>query len=73
MENNDDAALTVNAMGMKCPWPALRAARAMRQADHILVAADDPIAADELAALATAQGWTFTTVAPHRFSIAKPK
>jgi tRNA 2-thiouridine synthesizing protein A len=53
----------IDARGMRCPWPALRAARAMRQADAVTVVADDPIAPAELAALAQAQGWSFAAVA----------
>lgn len=49
----------VDARGMKCPWPALRAARAMRDGRSVLVLADDPMARSELAALAQAQGWVF--------------
>lgn len=60
----------INALGMKCPWPVLRAARAMRAADAILIEADDPIAADELAALALQQGWIFGRLGPHRFTLA---
>ena len=48
----------IDARGMRCPWPALRAARAMRTHDAVLVLADDPIAPGELAALAEQQGWT---------------
>jgi len=47
----------VDARGMRCPWPALRLARAMREADEARILADDPRAADELAALARAHGW----------------
>ena len=61
--------VSVNARGMKCPWPVLRAARAMRAADAVVVEADDPIAPAELAALATAQGWAFETLGDHRFSL----
>ena len=50
-------ALSVDARGMRCPWPALRLARAMRQADDVLLIADDPQAAREVAALAGEQGW----------------
>ncbi|MBH1991764.1 MAG: sulfurtransferase TusA family protein [Sphingomonadaceae bacterium] len=57
----------VNAKGMKCPWPALRAARAMREADAIMIEADDPIAPSELAALAQQQGWDFAAVDSVRF------
>jgi tRNA 2-thiouridine synthesizing protein A len=57
----------VDARGMKCPWPALRAARAMRTAVAVDVRADDPIAASELAALALQQGWRFSLIAPQRF------
>lgn len=64
--------VSVNARGMQCPWPALRAARALRDADAIVIEADDPIAARELAALAQAQGWTFATLGEHRFALSRP-
>ena len=51
------AALTVDARGMRCPWPALRLARAMRVAQDVVLIADDPNAAREVAALAAEQGW----------------
>ncbi|HEX2811496.1 MAG TPA: sulfurtransferase TusA family protein [Sphingopyxis sp.] len=54
------AALVVDARGMRCPWPALRLARAMREAADVLLLADDPQAAREVAALAGEQGWTLT-------------
>ncbi|RVT43998.1 sulfurtransferase TusA family protein [Sphingobium algorifonticola] len=44
---------------MRCPWPALRAARAMRTLESVVVLADDPMAAGELAALCAQQGWAF--------------
>lgn len=56
---------------MKCPWPALRAARALRDARAIVIVADDPVAASELAALAQAHGWRFTPLGPHRFALAR--
>lgn len=49
--------------GMRCPWPALRVGRALREGDAPVVAvADDPIAPPEIAAVAAAQGWAVTTV-----------
>lgn len=50
----------VDARGLRCPWPALRLARAMRldaAATEIVIIADDPAAPAEINALATAQGW----------------
>jgi tRNA 2-thiouridine synthesizing protein A len=61
----------VDARGMKCPWPALRAARAMRAADAVTVEADDPNAARELAALTQQKGWKFTAMAAHRFELTR--
>lgn len=60
MTNDAGAALVVDARGMRCPWPALRLARAMRQASDVLLLADDPQAEREVAALAGEQGWTLT-------------
>ena len=50
-------ALVVDARGMRCPWPALRLARAMREAADVLLIADDPQAGREVAALAGEHGW----------------
>ncbi|WP_439568803.1 sulfurtransferase TusA family protein [Sphingopyxis sp.] len=50
-------ALVVDARGMRCPWPALRLARAMRDAADVLLIADDPQAGREVAALAGEHGW----------------
>jgi len=47
----------VDARGMRCPWPALRLAKAMREADAVAILADDPRAPGELAALARNNGW----------------
>ena len=53
-----ESALVIDARGMRCPWPALRLARAMREASDILLIADDPQAGREVAALASEHGWT---------------
>lgn len=65
------APFEVDARAMRCPWPALRAARAMRQHKAVLVRADDPIAPKELAALAQEQGWAFEIRADHLFYLAQ--
>ncbi len=57
---------------MKCPWPALRAARAMRDADAVLVEADDPVAARELEALARERQWLFAALGPQNFQLTRP-
>jgi Predicted redox protein, regulator of disulfide bond formation len=56
MMNEPSAAAVVDARGMRCPWPALRLARAMRAEHMVLLLADDPQAAREIAALAALQG-----------------
>jgi tRNA 2-thiouridine synthesizing protein A len=46
--------------GMRCPWPALRVAKALREAgegDRVLVVADDPAAPREIGAVAAERGW----------------
>jgi len=54
---SEASALVVDARGMRCPWPALRLARAMREAAEVVLIADDPQAGREVAALATEHGW----------------
>ena len=49
----------IDARGMRCPWPAIRLGRAMREGGvPVLILADDPIAPGEIAALAAARGWS---------------
>jgi tRNA 2-thiouridine synthesizing protein A len=50
----------IDARGLKCPWPALRLARAMREAERVRISADDPQAAAEFRALCAEQGWSLT-------------
>ena len=67
----DHPVITVDARGMRCPWPALRLARAARNAGPgrvIELEADDPAAAGEVAALAAQHGWTLEATPP-RFVI----
>ena len=50
----------IDARGMRCPWPALRFARAMREAvvgQAVMIVADDPKAENEIRQLAEANGW----------------
>lgn len=53
----------IDARGMKCPWPVIRLARAIREGAHsVEIYADDPIAPSEIAAIAQAQGWSVTAI-----------
>lgn len=52
----------VDARGLRCPWPVLRLARAMREARDVTILADDPAAPSEIAALAAARGWAIVPV-----------
>ncbi len=62
--------VVIDARGMRCPWPALRLARVLREgAERVEVLADDPIAPGELAAVATARGMAFETLAEGRFRV----
>lgn len=45
----------IDARGMRCPWPAVRLARALRDGAQVIeICADDPQAATELAVVAEA-------------------
>ncbi|MDX3899420.1 MAG: sulfurtransferase TusA family protein [Sphingobium sp.] len=63
--------VAIDARGMKCPWPALRAARAMREAAAVAIRADDPVAERELRALAAQQGWAFAVAGPAHFHLSR--
>jgi TusA-related sulfurtransferase len=55
---------TLDARGLRCPWPALRAAAGMRDSADLTILADDPAAPDEIEALARARGWVFRLEKP---------
>lgn len=54
--------VAIETRGLRCPWPALRAARALREHPGAIIAvrADDPQATAELAALAAAHDLTWS-------------
>lgn len=56
---------------MKCPWPVLRAAKALRDCVAIEIRADDPIAGGELAALAEQRGWDFVDLGEDCYRLSK--
>ena len=64
-------AVIVDARGMRCPWPALRLARAMRDADAAILLADDPRAGREAAALAAEHGWTIAAEGEARWRVCR--
>ncbi|KQN25767.1 redox protein [Sphingomonas sp. Leaf33] len=64
--------MRIDARGMRCPWPALRLAKTLRTADGpVEVMADDPIAPRELAAVATAAGWSIEPIAADHFRVVR--
>lgn len=47
----------IDARGLRCPWPAIRLARALREgAEVVEICADDPAAPAELARVAATVG-----------------
>jgi len=56
--------IRIDTRGMRCPWPAIRAARALREspAGPIEILADDPAAERELTALAATAGLGIVTL-----------
>jgi len=52
--------------GMRCPWPAIRVARAIREAGEgaiLLAVADDPAAPREIGAVAAERDWLLSNQA----------
>ncbi len=55
--------IRIDARGMRCPWPAIRLARALRDGATVVeIAADDPRAGGELVSAAAAVGARLTVV-----------
>lgn len=53
--------MTLDLRGLKCPWPAIRLGKALRElpadAAQLAVIADDPRAGAEMAEVASEAGW----------------
>lgn len=55
--------LKIDARGLRCPWPAIRLARALRETSGAIeIIADDPSADRELTAVATAAGASISSL-----------
>lgn len=64
----------VDARGLRCPLPALRLARAVREdgPGPYLLLADDPAARQDIPALCSERGWQLLEAQPAAFSILVP-
>lgn len=64
----------VDARGLRCPLPALRLARAVRENGPGLYAllADDPAAERDIPALCAERGWQLQAAGEGRFAISVP-
>lgn len=64
--------MRIDARGMRCPWPALRLGRALREGHwrSVEILADDPAAETELRALAELRGAAFETLGKGHYRIA---
>lgn len=66
---NPSGVATVDARGLRCPWPVLRLARAARGGAGVVeLLSDDPAAASEVAAFAAERGWRLDAT-PGRFVV----
>ena len=63
--------ITVDARGLRCPLPALRLARAVREggAGRYTLLADDPAARGDIAALCHERGWQLRAASGASFEI----
>lgn len=52
-----DSASVIDARGLRCPWPVLRAARAMRLCSRFILVADDAQAWTDVPLVAARHGW----------------
>lgn len=67
-----DPPLVVDARGLRCPWPVLRLARALRDGAGVVdLLTDDPAAAVEIAAFATERGLAAAAI-PNGWRVAPP-
>ncbi len=63
--------IIVPAMGLLCPLPSLRLARAVREngPGRYRLEADDPAAQNDIPALCAERGWTLTASGPDWFAV----
>jgi tRNA 2-thiouridine synthesizing protein A len=64
--------IRIDARGMRCPWPAIRLAKALRDGATVVeIEADDPRAAGELASAAAAVGAKLAVVRDGVFRVGR--
>lgn len=63
---------SLDARGLRCPWPVLRLAAAMRDAPDVTILVDDPAAPDEIGAVAAVNGWYVAVEQPGRLRVTQP-
>lgn len=63
--------MLVDARGLKCPLPALRLARAVRERGpgRFRLLADDPAARTDIPALCAERGWTLVAASAQAFEV----
>ncbi|MFN3371143.1 MAG: sulfurtransferase TusA family protein [Sphingomonadaceae bacterium] len=68
------AARAVEARGLRCPLPALRLARAVREGGpgRYRLLADDPAATHDIPALAAERGWTLLSADAGAYEVEVP-
>jgi tRNA 2-thiouridine synthesizing protein A len=69
--SSEVASTKVDARGLRCPLPALRLAKAVREGGPgaYLLLADDPAADADIPVLCTERGWTLLSAASGRFEV----
>lgn len=74
MNQPADVAAEVDARGLRCPLPALRLARAVREngAGAYRLLADDPAAQRDIPALCAERGWQLVEAMPTVFRVLVP-
>lgn len=63
---------SIDARGLRCPWPVLRLAAAMREAGDVTILVDDPIAPGEISAMAQVHGWRIEQAGEGTLRVTKP-
>lgn len=71
---SDETPRLVDARGLKCPLPALRLARAVREsgAGPYRLLADDPAAKSDIPALCNERGWVLKSAGEGAFVVEAP-
>ena len=64
--------MELNCLGMRCPLPIIKLAKAMKENHQVTLLSDDPATLPDLKAWSRMTGCSFVQISPTKFKVSAP-